>query len=494
MKILLIKPYWRVPHQVIGPPMGLMSLASYVREKLTPRPEVFIFDQRADQKNLRELSDYILRLKPDVIGISALTYEAPAVKILSQALKKIVPEVPVLVGGPHATVFYDHILEKTQADIAVIGEGEATFLEFLQRHQEGRDWRDITGIAYRGENGKIVKNPPRPLIQDMDSLPYPAWDLINIPVYAKFGDMNNFLRAWPYMYLFSSRACPYGCIYCHRVFGKKFRARSAEATVEEIKILTRNFGIKEIQIIDDIFNWDLDRAKAICEGIIRENIKVNICFPNAVRGDRMDSELIQLLARAGCYSLTYAIESASPRIQKLIHKFADLDKINWAIEKTYDAGIIPMGFNMLGFPTETREEMEMTIQFSVRSKMLKATFFSVVPFPRTELFTLFKQTYPNDFKISEEDLDSMHFFPAEAFYKAVTGIDLGAVVRYAYRSFYLHPWRLTQIFTKFDWNRRLVRAMYHGIRAIWSGGDKFEQFISEQKRYWMWHKYAPPQN
>lgn len=470
--------------------MGLMYLASYVREKLKPKPEVIIFDQVTEQKNLREIEDYARRLNPDVIGISALTFEAPTIKILSKTFKEILPETPVLVGGPHATVFYDHLLENTKADVAVIGEGEETFLDFLNHYQEGQDWRDIQGIAYRDDDGKIVKNSPRPVIEDMDGLPYPAWDLINIPVYRKFGDMNDFLRSWPYMYLFSSRACPYGCIYCHRVFGKKFRARSAESTLEEIRRLTRDFGIKEIQIIDDIFNWDLERAKAICEGIIREGIKVNISFPNGVRGDRMDGELIELLARAGCYSLTYAVETASPRIQKLIHKFADLDKLNWAIEKTFNVGIIPMGFHMLGFPTETREEMEMTINFACKSKMLKAVFFSVVPFPRTKLFDLFKETYPEHFKLDEKDLDSMHFFPAEPFYKMATGIDLRAVVRSAYRRFYLDPWRITYILARFDWNRRLLRGMYHGLRAIWVGGHKFEQLVARQKQHQLWLKYA----
>jgi len=258
------------------------------------------------------------------------------------------------------------------------------------------------------------------------------------------------------------------------VFGKKFRAMSPGRVVRQIRRLVDDHGVKEIHFIDDIFNWDLDRAKEICRRIISEGIRIKIAFPNAIRGDRMDSELIELLAKAGCYAMTFAVETASHRLQKLLRKNADLDKIDWAIGKAYDEGIIPMGFFMLGFPTETREEMEETIRFACRPKMLKAAFFTVVPFPRTKLFDLFRETYSNEFNLSEYDLGNMIYFSPEPFYRRVTGINLRAVVRSAYRRFYLDPRRLIQIFLRFPWNRRLLRGMYHGFRNIWMVGRIIE--------------------
>lgn len=482
MKVLLIKPYWRVVRFVISPPIGILSLAAYLRERMKPTPEIIVIDQSASQVSLSHIKRTMEKERPDVVGITALTYEAPAVKILSDAVKEVLPGVPVVVGGPHATVFYDRLLEKTKTDIAVIGEGEETFLDLVERIRDGKDWKDAQGIAFRNEEGKIIRNQPRPPIMDLDSLPYPAWDMIDIPIYTRYGDMNDYLMAWPYMFLFSSRACPYACYYCHQIFGKKYRARSVESTLEEIRRLTRDHGVKEIHIIDDIFNIDLDRAKNICRGIIREGIKVSIAFPNGLRGDLLDAELIELLAKAGCYSITFAVETASSRLQKKIHKYADLDKLNWAISKAYDEGIIPMGFYMLGFPTETREEMEETIRFACRSKMLKAVFFSVVPFPRTKLYELFREAYPEEFNMSEGDMESMHYFPADSFYYKVTGIDLSAVVRSAYRRFYLSPSRLAKIFLRFRWNRRFARGIYHGLRGLWQGGHRIEEAWSQMRR------------
>jgi len=482
MKVVLIKPYWQVEGLKVTPPLGLISLAAYLRERMKPAPDLIVLDQAALRMSVGRIEEFLKRERPDAIGITGLTFEAPAIKALAALSKRVLPETALMVGGPHATVFFDHLLENTRADMAVLGEGEVTFLELIERIREGKDWKDVPGIAYRAGDGTIAKNPAPPPIEDLDSLPLPAWDLIDLPRYSKFSEMNNILKGWPYMFIFTSRACPYGCIYCHQVFGKRFRARSVESTLEEIRRLVRDHGVKEIQIIDDIFNWDVDRAKEICRGIIREGIKIGISFPNGIRGDRLDGELIELLARAGCYSMTFAVETATPRLQQMLRKFADLDKIGWAITKAYDEGIIPMGFYMLGFPTETREEMEETIRFACRSKMLKVGFFLVVPFPRTRLFDLFRETYPDDFKLDDFNLDNMRYFTADSFYQRVTGIDLVSVLRNAYRRFYLDPGRLVNIFTRFPWNRHLLRSMYRAFPTTLAGGYKIGEWRSRLTR------------
>jgi len=388
----------------------------------------------------------------------------------------------VIVGGPHATVFYDGILENTPADITVQGEGEQTFLELVERVRDRSDWTDVNGIAFRGENGKIVRPPERAPILDLDSLPFPAWDLIDAPKYSHFKNMNDFIKKSPYMFIFTSRACPFGCIYCHQVFGKKFRARSVDNVIEEIRALTLDHGIKEIHIIDDIFNWDIDRAKEICRRIIDEGIEVMIAFPNGLRADRMDDELMELLKKAGCYSMTFAVETATPRLQKMLRKFADLDKLAWAINKADREGIIPKGFFMLGCPTETREELEATINFACKSKLLVASFFTVVPFPRTKLFELFKETYPEMYKEDVYDSEAMYYFASESYYQKATGIDLAAAVQSAYRRFYLNPFRILKIFIRLPWNMDFIRGLYRGFSAMLRIGNRIEMFIIKIKR------------
>lgn len=494
MKILLIKPNWWVERQVVSPPLGVMYLAAVVKLRITPAPDVEIIDLGAQGVSLQQLESKIEKEKPDIIGISALTYVARAVKLIAESIGRVSPGTPIIVGGPHASIFYDHLLKSTPIDIAVIGEGEVTFVDLVEKIRDGRDWRDTLGIAYRNENGEIIKNSPQPAIADLDGIPLPAWDLIDIPIYNKFGDMNGYMAAWPHMPIFTSRACPYGCIYCHQIFGKKFRARSVESTVEEIRTLVYDHGIKEIHIVDDIFNWDIDRAKNICRAIIKEGIKVKIAFPNGIRGDKLDEELIELLAEAGCYSMTFAVETASPRIQKLLRKFADLEKLERLIAKAYDAGILTFGFFMLGFPTETREEMEDTIDFACRSKMLKAVFFSVVPYPRTKMYDLFKETYPDFLEVEGDELENMHFFTPQAFYTKSTGIDLTEVVRHAYRKFYLRPFHVIDMMIRFQWNRRLLRGFYHGFRAVWAPLLRIEDVRSNMRNRMLGMEKTSKQN
>jgi len=482
VKILLIKPNWRLVNQVITPPMGIISLAAYLRDRMDEPPEIVVYDQAVEQGSMADVKRILNEEKPDIVGISALTYEAICIKAISKISKEVLPDAVVIVGGPHATVFYDDILEKTSADITVLGEGEQTFLELVERIRDKTDWVDVDGIAFRGENGEVVKSPEREPIIDMDSLPFPAWELIDIPKYCHFKNMNDFLKKAPYMFIFTSRACPFGCLYCHRIFGKKFRARSVDNVIEEIRILIRDHGIKEIHIIDDIFNWDLDRAKNICRRIIAEGIKVNIAFPNGLRADRMDDELIELLGKAGCYSMSFAVETATPRLQKMLRKFADLDKLSWAINRADREGIIPKGFFMLGFPTETREELEATVNFACKSKLLVASFFAVSPFPRTGLFDLFKETYPEMFKEDAYYLEAMDYFTSESYYQKATGIDLATLIQNAYKRFYLKPSRILKIFTRFPRNMDFLRGLYRGFSAMLNIGNRIEMLIIKIKR------------
>ncbi len=174
--------------------------------------------------------------------------------------------------------------------------------------------------------------------------------------------------------IFTSRGCPFGCIYCHNVFGKKFRARSAENVLDELSMLKREYNIGEIEIIDDCFNIDLSRAKEIARGIIDRKLDIAISFPNGIRADHMDKELVDLLKEAGTYRVYYAVETASPRLQKLIRKNVDLDRPKEIVDYTAAQGIMTCGFFMMGFPTETEEEIRMTIDYACRSKFHQVLF------------------------------------------------------------------------------------------------------------------------
>jgi len=467
MKIMLIRPRWTVERQAINTPMGAMYIASSVREWVNPTPEVSIYHMEKEGAGLKDLRHHLEKEQPDVIGFSVLSAESPGLNLCMEVAREVLPDVFIAVGGPHATIFHDMVLRRPEVDAVVIGEGEKTFAELIDRLQSDMDWRDIDGIAYN-DNGMPVYNSPREYIADIDEIPHPAYDLIDIPAYSGFHHMNSILAAWPFMTIFTSRACPYGCIYCHRIFGKRFRGRSPENVMEEIQLLYENYGVREIHITDDIFNWDKHRAKTICRKIIESKYKLKIAFPNGIRADLLDDELIELLAAAGTYTLNFAVETVSPRIQKITRKNVDLEKLDHSMQKAFDEGIIPQSFYMLGFPTETEEEIRKTIHHAVRSPALKASFFSVLPYPRTKLYDWVKENNP-DFDVDDDKFKDMQYY-TQGFYDMVRDdLDLTSLVKMAYKKFYLRPWRIMKIIQMYPKNRNFLRAMLYGLRLLWVG-------------------------
>jgi len=406
--------------------------------------------------------------------------EADEMVEIARIVKEFNPKCLTLLGGPHASVFYDHVLEKAKIDIVVIGEGERTFPELLKKLLASESIDQVKGIAFK-KDGKVSLTPSREPIEDPDSLPFPAWDLIDFKRYSRVSSMNVYYHSAPWAVIFTSRGCPFHCAYCHNIFGKKTRFRSPENVIAEIELLTKKYGIKEIHIVDDIFNLDLARAKRICDLIVERKIKIKIAFPNALRGDMMDRELIHKLKQAGCYAIAYAVETASPRIQKLINKNLNLDKVRQAIDWTYDEKINTHGYFMLGFPGETREEIEKTIKWALSAKLLLSAFFSVVIYPRIQLMEIAKEVYPN-FDFSKWEMFNLRYWAETPFYKKATGIDLFKIQRDAYRRFYFNPKRIFLILLRFPKNLFLIRGIWGVPRVIFISLYKLERFFNTRHK------------
>jgi anaerobic magnesium-protoporphyrin IX monomethyl ester cyclase len=371
--------------------LGLMYLSSYLKKQFNNLVEIKIFtliskpNQSSDDRKvvLEQLKDF----KPDVVGIRSLSIGQIAFHETVQTVKEWNKECILIAGGPYATDDPAGSLSSGYLDCAVLGEGEITFNEFIQSLLDKKEWKDINGIAYRN-NGSILKTPPRIYIKDIDALPLPDYSVIDLELFS-----NQFLTftskiSRPHANIMTTRGCPYRCAYCHNILGKTFRVRSPEKVLEEIRYVHDNFGITDFQIIDDIFNLDIARAKKICDLIIQSKMKLTFSFPNGIRGDRTDEELIDKMREAGTKFISIAVETASPRLQKLIKKNLDLDKVFNSIEYISKTGIITRGFFMLGFPTETEAELNQTIDYALESSLLGATFFTVVYFPGTELYKL----------------------------------------------------------------------------------------------------------
>lgn len=443
-KITFIAPGARFQRRRYSQPLGLLYLIAYIRQKFPEKFEFDLIDQAMADLTSKQILERVKKFNPDIVGFSCLSLDANQMQETAALIKKELPHCLIFLGGPHASVFYDQVLEKSHIDVAVIGEGEETVAELIQRFLDKKSFEGVKGIAYK-KDGKIILTLPREPIVDLNSLPFPAWDMIDFKEYGKLPSMNSYSMAKPWSVIFTSRGCPYQCLYCHSMFGKRTRFRSAENVIAEIEILTKKYGVKEIQIVDDIFNLDLERAKKICDLIVEKGIKIKICFPNALRADRMDHELIKKLKKAGCYAMAYAIETASPRLQKEIKKNLDLEKVKQVIAWSNEEGIITHGYCMLGFPGETREEMEMTVKYALNSKLMAAVFFTVVVYPRTKLFEYAQRIYP-DFNFDQWDSSYFYYWSRDPFYQRVTGMDILKIQRNAYRRFYFRLriiWLLT---------------------------------------------------
>jgi len=240
-----------------------------------------------------------------------------------------------------------------------------------------------------------------------------------------------------YATMISSRGCPYRCAYCHQIHGKKNRVRSPGNVVAEIRELKERYGIDEIVFVEDMFNLDRERTQEIARRIIGERLDIRMHFPIGLRGDIMDEDTILLLRQAGMYRCMYAIETATPRLQKLIRKNLNLDRVLKVIEQTAAAGVLTHGAFMLGFPTETETEARKTVETALGSALHTAAFYRVVPFRGTYLAELAEK----DGKDIPEDSSKFEFHKTKLNVSRMSDETLDRLKKQAYRRFFLSPRR-----------------------------------------------------
>ena len=448
-KIVFIKAGQRRARQHFSPPLGIMSLAAYLRENV-PDTKLKIIDMVPEQLKTQETADAALEFGPDLIGISAMSHEADDMFKLAETIKKLAPNIPIVTGGPHTTVSTFDVLSNKNIDYAVIGEAELIFPDLLDVIFNGASPEKVTGIGYKVKN-EIFINPKREQIVDMDSLPLPAYDLIDLP---KYWDLPRFGTAYiskEYAVLSTSRACPYGCTYCHRMFGTRFRSQSAKAVLRDLELLRDNFGVKEIQFVDDCFNLSKKRVAKIADGIKERGLKFAISFPNGIRGDIVDEKTLDKMKEMGTYRITYAVETASPRLQEFLSKHVKLDKLKEVIHQTDARDIMVDGFFMLGFPGETKEEIQLTLDYSLKSRLHSANFFFVTPFKGTRLYD---QAIEMGYEIDEQTA-GLHYFDPRTGLSEVEPDELNKMMRKNLLKFYLDPWRIWRIFKLFPNKKQL---------------------------------------
>lgn len=413
MKLLLINPPQK--HTIEGnlpkyadesrghiPPLGLLYTAAAVQENTTWQVQVVDMS----------VGDTLLGSKPDLVGITATTFTLIDVLDVAKQVKAIW-DVPVVLGGIHPTIYPEETLGLPNIDHVFTGESEETFPLALD------------GLAKK--RGIIVRGVPSPI----NTLPIPARHLIAQEKYYSTLGHNRYLTT-----MFTSRGCPYRCIFCHReTMGNIFRARAANQVIEELRQIT-NSGISEVLVYDDTFTVDRRRVESICKGILSNGIKID--FDIRMRVDHADGELLALLKSAGCRRIHYGVEAATDRILGSLHKGITIAQVRRAFSATKKVGIETMAYFIIGSPGESYQDMEATIEFAKELGPNYCHFAVMTPYPATPLYQMgldngMYYDYWREFARSPDLNWAAPYWP-----ETNREVLLGLLDR-AYRSFYWRP-------------------------------------------------------
>lgn len=432
-------------YPLVTPPMGPLYLAAWLRERFPL--DIQIVNQRVENQSYDEIVRMAVDFQADIVGLSAMTPYAHALPTLISGIRDSKLNAKIILGGPHISAFGASVLDTAPADAAVAGEGERSLEMLLQAHLAGSDFSEIPGLFWRNEAGEVIVNPGNaPIVEDVDTIPMPAYDLIDPTRYWNQQSMPPIPRR-KYISLVSSRGCPYGCLWCHNIFGRGFRAHSPERIVEEVTLYKKNYGVDDIEFLDDCFNLDRKRVFDFSDQLLKRNGPIKIAFPNAVRADLLDTDTVNALADAGTYFSSFALETASERLQELTRKRLNIAKFLEAVELSVKRKIFTNGFMMLGFPSETIDEMNLTIKTAAESALHTASFFTVTPFPGTPLFDYVQEHLPD--RIKHINYSEMDFCQMRVNLSSVSDEELYFYQRKATRDFFMRPGRLYRILRDF---------------------------------------------
>jgi radical SAM superfamily enzyme YgiQ (UPF0313 family) len=352
--------------------------------------EVHLLDAcaAAKKRHTDQILKEIKRLQPDVVGMTLVT---PLVRQAYDLAKRLSAKgVKLIAGGPHATLLPNEPLENGFQAV-VVGEGEPTVAEAIEALLGRVPKESVKGMGWVDDEGRPRQNEQRPLIADLDDLPFPARHLVNPRDY---GDGNNSVL---FGNIFSSRGCPGRCAYCAGgLFGKRFRFRSAENVLEEISLVNQRYGTPHFHFVDDTMAQDRDRLFKICQSLIDR--KLSITWSMMTRIDSVDEPLLKAAAESGCTRIDYGVESGHPETLKKIHKPHNLAMVRKVIPLTAHYGIEPCAFFIFGFPWEGPEETRETFAFmkelSPHLRQFHPAIASIlIPFPETEIYRKYKEKY-----------------------------------------------------------------------------------------------------
>ncbi len=442
MKVLLVNPPYTRLEGIKGSsgretPLGLLYLAAYIRQQLDCH--VSILDAEVLGLSYSDIEKKLREEAPNLIGITCPTPVVKHVARIAEAAKKTNPNCSVVVGGHHSTALPEETVEIPGIDFAVIGEGEITFTELISSINRGESSFDhINGLAYRSSRNGVSITRSRSLIQDLDALPFPARDLVNLKAY-RSAPVHKSGTAQTSTPIFTGRGCPYNCIFCASklIWRQEYRLRSPGNIVDEIQECVESYRITEFDFMDDTFTFVEDHVMAICREIRKR--KLNICWVCRARVDTISKEILAEIKKAGCRRIIYGVESGSQRVLDRIRKGINVGQVFDAVKMAKEQGMRVDSSFMLGSVGETKETMEETIKLAKTLGLHSATFFVTIPYPGTDLYTLaLEQGYITQ-RPKWEDFTYFGKGIPPVVQSNVTAEELVNWQKRAFREFYLRP-------------------------------------------------------
>ncbi|MBU1726460.1 MAG: B12-binding domain-containing radical SAM protein [Candidatus Omnitrophica bacterium] len=416
MKILLIAPKTNRKSFLFSPPINLCYLKSYLK-RYGNYNQIKVIDESAIEYDTLEA---VKEFAPDIIGTTCLTDTRHNCFSVLQNARKVMPKAKTIVGGTHGTLMYEQILDNYHfIDFVCVGEGEQTFLEFVQAVETGGEYKDIKGLVFR-ESGKVNFTGKREFIKNVDIIPLPDYDDIDLKQY-KGSQLYDWERNKPRASILSSRGCPFSCIFCgSREAFPGWRARSAGSVVEEFQWYADKFDFECFSIVDDLFTLDEKRAIDICNGLIRK--RLNIKWFAQTRADALTKNIVLALKDAGCQLLQIGAESGSPKILKIINKRETLETIENAFAICNKVGLKTQMNLIIGSPEEDQKTIRETAQLIKKYKPFISQFSPLQIFPKTRLF--------EDYMIRNNVTDDLWLSEAEGFkYNYLNDKDINRFIR-----------------------------------------------------------------
>lgn len=421
-------------------PTGIAYLASFVRKAGI---DVKILDQYAECLSMDRIYDLIKKFSPDLIGYSSTTPNYYAAIHMARQIRNNFPNILTVMGGIHPSIFPKEVLDDDAIDFVIRDEGEFSLLELCKElENNSRNFERIDGLSFKDPQGQIHNGRAQNV--NLDKLPFPAYDLLPMHLYSS---PSYTKYASPVYQMIASRGCPFSCTYCINAelnISAKYRRRDLNSVVDEIELLVNKYKARQIQFWDPIFPLGRQQALDFCKKIIDKDLHKKIVWTSTTRAEFITEEIVKAMVKSGCKAVGFGIESGVPELLHKVNKKLDLEKVRHTCRICKKHGLVVFAAFILGFPDETKEMTQQTIDFAKSLDIYYAQFSIMVPYPGTPLHRELEQkgeirsTEEKDFvrynqSIGLTDVDLI-YVP-----KGRDASELKKMQKQAYRQFYLRP-------------------------------------------------------